>query len=117
FLYGGDTGVAERLKEVLVQRFPGLRIVGTFSPPFRLLTAREEAELTLRLSELRPDIFWVGLSTPKQERFMAKYMQEWDMKVMLGIPPPKNYGTRFSTVSRVQNLLLYKRNRIRFSSR
>ncbi|HLQ51141.1 MAG TPA: WecB/TagA/CpsF family glycosyltransferase [Terriglobales bacterium] len=85
FLYGGDTGVAERLKEALVQRFPGLRIVGTFSPPFRLLTGREEAELTLRLSELRPDIFWVGLSTPKQERFMAKYLQKWDTKVMLGV--------------------------------
>src|SRR2546425_9495988 len=76
FLYGGDTGVAERLKEAFVQRFPGLRIVGTFSPPFMLLTGREEAELTLRLSELRPDIFWVGLSTPKQERFMAKYRSE-----------------------------------------
>src|SRR2546427_2234342 len=83
FLYGGDTGVAERLKEVLVQRFPGLRIVGTFSPPFRLLAGREEAEITLPLSGFRADNFLVSLSPPQQERLMAKYLLKKENKNML----------------------------------
>jgi N-acetylglucosaminyldiphosphoundecaprenol N-acetyl-beta-D-mannosaminyltransferase len=85
FLYGGAPGVAEALKAQLEQRFPGLRIVGTYTPPFRALTKEEERELARRVRELKPDIFWVGLSTPKQEKFMAQYWQTLDATLFFGV--------------------------------
>ncbi len=85
FLYGGAPGVAEELKRRLEQRVPGLRIVGTLTPPFRPLTPVEEADLAGRLKALRPDIFWVGLSTPKQEKFMAQYWQRLEATLFFGV--------------------------------
>lgn len=73
FLYGGREGVAEQLKRALEERFPGIRIVGTYTPPFRPLEQQEEQELVDMVESLKPDYFWVGLSTPKQEKFMAAH--------------------------------------------
>jgi len=85
FLYGGAPGVAKTLEEILVRRFPGLRVVGTYTPPFRPLKLAEEALLRDMVADSRPDIFWTGLSTPKQERFMAKYLPTLDTKLMFGV--------------------------------
>ena len=85
FLYGGAPGVAEALKARLEQRFPGLRIVGTYTPPFRPLTSEEEGELVRRIAQLKPDLFWVGLSTPKQEKFMAQYWRTLEATLFFGV--------------------------------
>jgi N-acetylglucosaminyldiphosphoundecaprenol N-acetyl-beta-D-mannosaminyltransferase len=85
FLYGGKPGVAERLRDVLTERFPGLKIVGTYTPPFRPLNPTEEADLHQRLLEAQADILWCGISTPKQERFMAKYIELMPVKLMVGV--------------------------------
>ena len=85
FLYGGQPGVVEQLQARLTVRFPGLRIVGHYTPPFRPLSSKEEAALIERVATLRPDFFWVGLSTPKQERFMARYSGVLATTVMIGI--------------------------------
>ena len=85
FLYGGQPGVAEQLKARLELRFPGIRIVGTYSPPFRPLTPDEETDLIRNVSLLQPDLFWVGLSTPKQEKFMAAYWQKLNARIFLGV--------------------------------
>jgi N-acetylglucosaminyldiphosphoundecaprenol N-acetyl-beta-D-mannosaminyltransferase len=52
---------------------PGVEIIGAESPPFRLLTEREEAEMTDRIRRLRPDIVWVGLGTPRQDLFIDQF--------------------------------------------
>lgn len=85
FLYGGNDGVAEELAAALRRRFPGINIVGTYTPPFRTLNDAEVADLTNRLDALAPDFMWIGLSTPKQERFMAEYAGRLKAKVMLGV--------------------------------
>jgi N-acetylglucosaminyldiphosphoundecaprenol N-acetyl-beta-D-mannosaminyltransferase len=85
FFYGGNTGVAEELKNALTKSFPGAQVVGTYTPPFRPLNAQEEAELIATVNELKPDFFWVGLSTPKQEKFMDQYISKLDTKLMLGV--------------------------------
>ncbi len=85
FFYGGAPGVAELLKARLEARFPGVRVVGTYTPPFRPLNPAEEKDLIARVAALRPDFFWVGLSTPKQEQFMATYLGRLDTTVMLGV--------------------------------
>ena len=85
FLYGGADGVAPELKRRLEEKFPGLKIVGTYTPPFRALDATEEAELIRTVGGLKPDILWVGLSTPKQERFMAQYSPKLAATLMFGV--------------------------------
>lgn len=85
FFYGGAPGVADKLRERLQQKFPALQVAGTYSPPFRPLNAQEEADLCHRVAELKPDIFWVGLSTPKQEKFMARYWQKLDATLFFGV--------------------------------
>ncbi len=85
FLYGGGPGVAEELKTKLEERFPGITIAGTYCPAFRPLNPGEEAELTAMVRDRRPDIIWVGLSTPKQERFMAEYLPRLDTTLMFGV--------------------------------
>src|SRR5882724_6531432 len=66
FFYGGVPGVAELLAEKLKVKFPKMEIAGTFTPPFRALNAEEEKKLQEMVRAARPDILWVGLSTPKQ---------------------------------------------------
>ncbi len=85
FLYGGSNGCAEVLKNRLEQRFPGIPIVGTYEPPWRPLTPAEEAALANQVADSRPDIMWVGLSTPKQEKFMAEYLPKLDVPIMVGV--------------------------------
>jgi N-acetylglucosaminyldiphosphoundecaprenol N-acetyl-beta-D-mannosaminyltransferase len=85
FFCGGEPGVAENLRDMMLHRFPQAKITGTFSPPFRPMTPTEEKELAAKVSLLKPDIIWVGLSTPKQERFMARYLPMLDTKLMIGV--------------------------------
>jgi N-acetylglucosaminyldiphosphoundecaprenol N-acetyl-beta-D-mannosaminyltransferase len=85
FFYGGAPGVAVELKARLEARFPGANIVGTYYPPFRPLNAEEERALTAQVAAARPDMLWVGLSTPKQERFMAAYLSRLDTTLMVGV--------------------------------
>lgn len=85
FLYGGKPGVAELLRDILTIRFPGLQIVGTYTPPFRPLTVQEEIELRRQLLESRADVLWCGISTPKQEHFMARYIDSLPVRLMIGV--------------------------------
>ena len=85
FFYGGAPGVPERLVARLKQRFPGLRIAGTWSPPFRELTPAEERDLVEAIAAARPHIVWVGLSTPKQERWMARLVGTLPAPVLIGV--------------------------------
>ena len=86
FLYGSAPGVAEQLQQELESRFPGLKIVGTYTPPFRRLNDVELRDLQERVRLARPDFFWVGLSTPKQEQFMAQYMSILpEAKILIGV--------------------------------
>jgi len=85
FLYGGKPGVGEQLERELQRGLPGIRILGTYCPPFRKLNGAEEHELIQLVADLKPDLFWVGLSTPKQERFMAEFIHKLDTRLMLGV--------------------------------
>ena len=85
YLYGGRDGVPDVLARRLVHRFPGLRIVGTCSPPFGPVTDEQDAATVAEINRAAPDIIWVGLSTPKQERWMAAHMGRVGSPVMLGV--------------------------------
>jgi N-acetylglucosaminyldiphosphoundecaprenol N-acetyl-beta-D-mannosaminyltransferase len=85
FLFGGTPGVAEELRDKLTARFPKLQVVGTYTPPFRPLNAAEEKELSEMVSAAKPDIMWIGLSTPKQEKFMVEFLPKLDVTLMIGV--------------------------------
>ena len=85
FFYGGVPGVAEMLAEKLKAKFPKLEVVGTYTPPFRPLNPEEEKELQEMVRSAKPDILWVGLSTPKQEKFMAEFLPKLDATLMIGV--------------------------------
>src|SRR5207244_1687193 len=85
YMYGGSEIVVNRLTERLTARFPHLQIVGAYSPPFRELTAEEDDAVTRALNAAKPEIIWVGLGTPKQERWMAAHAGRVDAPVMIGV--------------------------------
>lgn len=85
FFYGGQDGVAGLLAGRLAKRFPGLEIAGTWTPPFRPLTAREDDDVVTTINAAAPDIVWVGLSTPKQEYWMAEHIGRIDAPVVIGV--------------------------------
>jgi len=85
FLCGGDYGMAEELRDALLLRIPELNIVGTFTPPFRPMTVKEEQEFIETVYRAKADVVWVGMSAPKQEKFMARYLPLLDTTLMLGV--------------------------------
>ena len=85
FFFGGVPGVAELLRDKLTARFPKLQVVGCYTPPFRPLNAEEEKQLQEMVRAAQPDILWVGLSTPKQEKFMAEFLPRLDVTLMIGV--------------------------------
>jgi N-acetylglucosaminyldiphosphoundecaprenol N-acetyl-beta-D-mannosaminyltransferase len=85
FLYGGKPGVAELLRANLERRFTGLQVVGTYTPPFGTLTEAQEEGICGLIREARPHIVWVGLSTPKQERFMARSVDRLAAPLLVGV--------------------------------
>jgi N-acetylglucosaminyldiphosphoundecaprenol N-acetyl-beta-D-mannosaminyltransferase len=93
FFYGGQPGVADLLNRTLTNKFPGLQVVGTYTPPFRPLTPEEEVEVAARISQSGPHIVWVGLSTPKQERFMAQFAGRLNVPLMVGVGAAFDYHT------------------------
>jgi len=85
FLYGGSPGVAEELRDRLQARFPGIRIVGTHTPPFRPLVDEELSALRSEIAACSPDLVWVGLSSPKQEKFMARVGPSLETGLLIGV--------------------------------
>lgn len=85
FFYGGAPGVPQQLAETLQTKFSGLRVAGTYSPPFRPLTGAEKEEIVAMIRRSTPDVLWVGLSTPKQERWMYEHRNEIAVPVMVGV--------------------------------
>lgn len=85
FFYGGATGIAEELARSLRDRFPGLQVAGTMSPPFRILTQDEKQRTLEELKAASPDIVWVGLGCPKQEVWMHENAPALPGTMVIGV--------------------------------
>lgn len=85
FFFGGGDGVADLLARSLTARFPGLIVAGTHTPPFRPMTDDEDALLVQQINAARPDIVWVGLSTPKQEYWMSRHCDRLNAAALIGV--------------------------------
>jgi len=85
FFFGGETTAIVRFIEQRRLTTPSLQIVGTYSPPFRALSEQEEFEIARKINEAQPDIVWVVLGTPKQERWMDRNRARLEAPVLIGI--------------------------------
>ncbi len=85
YFYGAAPGVAEELAGRLQERFPGLQVAGIESPPFCQLTPAEDQEMVERMRAARPDIVWVGIGSPRQERWMSDHLERLDVPALVGV--------------------------------
>jgi N-acetylglucosaminyldiphosphoundecaprenol N-acetyl-beta-D-mannosaminyltransferase len=85
FFYGSAPEVLESLVATLCDEAAGLTVAGVYSPPFRDLSAQERREAVARINATAPDIVFVGLGTPKQERWMAENREALAAPVILGV--------------------------------
>lgn len=73
YFYGSTDETLEKLYSVLTETYPGIQIVGMYSPPFRPMADDEDKIIVERINQTRPDFVWVGLGAPKQEKWMATH--------------------------------------------
>ena len=85
FFFGGSAGLAENLVAALEAKVPGLVSVGAYSPPFRALTAEEDADVVAMINAAAPDIIWVGLSEVKQDCWMFEHRDKLNAAVLVGV--------------------------------
>jgi N-acetylglucosaminyldiphosphoundecaprenol N-acetyl-beta-D-mannosaminyltransferase len=85
FFCGGKEGVADLLVNELKTRYPKIEISGTYCPPFRELTNKEEDDMLNLINESKPDIIWVGLGLLKQESWIAKYKNKLFIPWFVGV--------------------------------
>jgi N-acetylglucosaminyldiphosphoundecaprenol N-acetyl-beta-D-mannosaminyltransferase len=84
FFYGGAPDVPENLAAQMQKRY-GITIAGTYSPPFRALTEQEDREVVSMIESAHADVLWIGLSTPKQERWMHQHCDKITVPVVVGV--------------------------------
>jgi N-acetylglucosaminyldiphosphoundecaprenol N-acetyl-beta-D-mannosaminyltransferase len=85
YFYGDTEDTLTRLQIKLSETWPGHRIAGMYSPPFRPLTPEEDREAIERINEARPDILWVGLGSPKQDRWIHERLGRLKTSVAVGV--------------------------------
>ena len=86
WLYGGrDQGALVQLALTLRKTHPGITIVGGYSPPFRPLTDEEDDAIAEQVNQARPDVLWVGIGVPKQEKWMVRMRDRLDVPVMCAV--------------------------------
>ena len=86
FLYGGrNQGALVQLALNLRRRYPGVQIVGGYSPPFRPLSEEEREAVVAEINHARPDVVWVGIGVPKQEKWMADMQERLHAPVLVGV--------------------------------
>jgi N-acetylglucosaminyldiphosphoundecaprenol N-acetyl-beta-D-mannosaminyltransferase len=93
FFYGGAPGIAAELGESLKRRYPGLRVVGAEAPPFRPLSPEEDAAAIDRINAAAPDLVFVGLGCPKQERWMAAHRERLRAAALVGVGAAFDFHT------------------------
>lgn len=86
YLLGAAEGVADTAAKNLMKKYPGLNIVGTYSPPFGFEKSKQEMnKIKTRIQDVHPDILIVGLGCPKQEKFMYYHCKELGVPISFGL--------------------------------
>jgi N-acetylglucosaminyldiphosphoundecaprenol N-acetyl-beta-D-mannosaminyltransferase len=94
FFLGGAAGTPEALASRLRAQYPGVRIVGTLSPPFRDLTIEEDAAVVAAINAATPDYVWVGLGAPKQDLWVAAHRAQLSASALLAVGAAFDFHSR-----------------------
>jgi N-acetylglucosaminyldiphosphoundecaprenol N-acetyl-beta-D-mannosaminyltransferase len=94
YFYGATGETLAKLKENLLDQFPGLQIVGMYSPPFRPLTEAEKDTVTEQVNAASPDIVWCGLGTPKQDFWVAEFRPRLNCSAILAVGAAFDFHAR-----------------------
>ena len=92
YFYGGADGVPELLTEHLERDYPEMKVVGMYSPPFRALTPEEDEADIQRINEANPDFVWIGLGSPKQDRWVADHRERLNAAAVLAVGAAFDYN-------------------------
>lgn len=90
YLYGGQQRTLDILQRRLLAHFPGLKIAGAYSPPYRALTSEEDAAVVETINASGAGTVWVSLGCPKQEKWMAEHCGRISA-VMIGVGAAFDY--------------------------
>lgn len=93
FFYGDTPETLAHLSAKLQSDYPGQQIVGLHSPPFRAATADEADSIVDEINQAKPDVLWVGLGTPKQERWMFEHREKLNVPVAIGVGASFKFAT------------------------
>ena len=93
YFYGGNPGTPEQLAQVLQDKNPGLKVAGSYSPPFKPLSEAEKQQITQQINDSGADIVWVGLSTPKQEAWAASVVNDLQAKLIFTVGAAFDFHT------------------------
>lgn len=85
FFYGAGPGTAELLADKMREQYPGIQIVGTLTPPFGEVAEEEQIRLIKTIEMAKPDILWVALGSPKQEKWCRRYAGKVDVPMMMPV--------------------------------
>jgi N-acetylglucosaminyldiphosphoundecaprenol N-acetyl-beta-D-mannosaminyltransferase len=86
YLYGGrNQGALVQLTLELRRAYPGIKIVGGYSPPYRPLSAEEQARVAAEIDASEADVVWVGIGVPKQEKWMAQMRPQLKAPLLVGV--------------------------------
>jgi len=93
YFCGGKEGIADKLQLNCVERFGNSHVVGTFCPPFREMSDAEMKELGQNIKNAEVDIVWIGLSTPKQEKFALRLAEFTQTKFIITVGAAFDFHT------------------------
>ena len=85
YFFGDTETTLAKLREKLADAWPGHRVAGNWSPPFRPLSAQEDQEAIERINDARPDVLWVGLGAPRQDRWIHERLPRLRVPVAIGV--------------------------------
>lgn len=85
YFYGDTEDTLKLLKDKLLGNFPNLKIAGSYSPPFRELLEKEDDEIIEKINQAKPDVLFVALGLPKQEKWIFKHREKLNVPVVIGV--------------------------------
>ncbi|MCX6720718.1 MAG: WecB/TagA/CpsF family glycosyltransferase [Candidatus Staskawiczbacteria bacterium] len=85
YFYGDTDETLGALNIELLKKYPNLKIAGSYSPPFRKLTEKEDEEIIQKINQAKPDVLWVALGLPKQERWIFEHREKLNVPVVIGV--------------------------------
>ncbi|MDP4195865.1 MAG: WecB/TagA/CpsF family glycosyltransferase [Bacteroidota bacterium] len=86
FFLGAKEGVAEKLSEYLKQKYPNLKVVGVYSPPFaEKFSDSENEKMISMINAVKPNVLWVSLTAPKQDYWIYEHFEKLDVNIAIGV--------------------------------